>query len=160
MGSIDGVKCPGDLYLKMTGQFTSAAHGHPSPGPSPRPTPPSPRPSPTPPSPRPRVDTLRLGDQLNAGDGLISASGIARLTMQRSDGNLVLYNKDKAVWSSKTSGHPGAWLVLQGDGNLVIYDSKKKPLWSSGQKRGAAMVMLHDDCNLVIADSKGNTLWS
>jgi hypothetical protein len=41
--SIDGVDCPGDLYLKMAGQYAAAAKGGPTP-----PTPPSPSPPPSP----------------------------------------------------------------------------------------------------------------
>lgn len=47
------------------------------------------------------------------------------------DGNLVLYNSGKAVWSSHTAGK-GTGLYFQGDGNLVIRDNSGKSIWSSG----------------------------
>jgi hypothetical protein len=51
--------------------------------------------------------------------------------MQR-DGNLVVYNgSGQALWQSRTSGHPGAHLVLQEDRNLVIYSAKGVALWQS-----------------------------
>lgn len=54
----------------------------------------------------------------------------AQLAMQ-GDGNLVLYNYATApLWSTSTSGHPGALLVLQDDGNAVIY-SGATPVWAS-----------------------------
>jgi hypothetical protein len=50
----------------------------------------------------------------------------------QNDGNFVLYSASHAaVWSSRTAGHPGAFLVLQDDGNLVIYDSNGAALWAS-----------------------------
>lgn len=57
--------------------------------------------------------------------------GPYRLIMQ-GDGNLVLYTStNKALWSTRTAGHPGARLVMQGDGNLVLYSSTNKTLWDS-----------------------------
>jgi len=56
----------------------------------------------------------------------------ARIVIQR-DGNLVVYrSSNKAMWSSGTDNHPGAYLVMQQDRNLVIYSSSGKPLWQSG----------------------------
>ena len=47
------------------------------------------------------------------------------------DGNLVIYGKTKAVWSTGTSGKGTApyKLVMQGDGNLVIYDKNGSAIW-------------------------------
>jgi hypothetical protein len=55
----------------------------------------------------------------------------SRLSMQ-SDGNLVLYDDNKAVWHTGTHGHPGAYVVMQGDGNLVIYHGNRA-IWGSKQ---------------------------
>ena len=160
--SSDGVACPGDLYLTLAGQYAAAAKG----GPTPPPAPPSPTPpSPAPPSPTPPgADRLAPGDSLGPGAHLVSASGKARLEVQATDGNLVLYDSAGAViWSADTTGNPGAHLDFQGsDGNLVLYDSgTTHALWSSGPQGGAASaVVLQDDCNLVITDTGGAALWS
>lgn len=50
----------------------------------------------------------------------------------QADGNLVLYSSDnETLWSSRTDGHDGAVLVLQGDGNLTIRQGGAL-LWASG----------------------------
>jgi cell wall-associated NlpC family hydrolase len=46
------------------------------------------------------------------------------------DGNLVVYRRGKAIWSSRTNHHAGAILDMQDDGNLVIY-WKGRALWAS-----------------------------
>jgi len=135
------------------------------PFPSPPPGPPTPPAPPSPPSPE--HDTLQSNHWLNPGDSLTSANGNAVLTMQESDGDLVLYSwsetrgQQKKIWSAGTSGHPGARVVLQGsDGNLVVRDSNGKALWSSGSNPGAVKATLGNDCNFVVVDSKSATLWS
>ncbi|MGN6275547.1 MAG: NlpC/P60 family protein [Solirubrobacterales bacterium] len=74
------------------------------------------------------------------------------------DGNLVLYQGGKALWSSETDGHPGAFAVMQEDGNLVVYEGTTA-LWNSGTWGfpGASLV-LQDDSNLVIYQA-GHPLW-
>jgi len=117
--------------------------------------PPSPAPPPTPSG----SDTMAPNERLASGDSLVSAGGSARLTMQESDGNLLLTHGKHLVWESGTTGHPGAELYFQGDGNLVLYDGSH-PLWASGNKQGAAKLQLQDNCDLVMLDSSGITLWS
>jgi hypothetical protein len=157
--SIDGVACPGDLYLRLAGQYAAAAKGAPTP-----PLAPTPPPAPTPPTPA-SASTLAPGSSLGPFAHLVSASGAAHLEMQGSDGNLVLYSNsggnNRVVWSSNTTGHPGAHLDFQGsDGDLVLYDATTtKALWSTGAKRGATEVTLQDDCNLVTTDGSGAVLW-
>jgi hypothetical protein len=143
----------------------------PTPPPSPPPTPvpapvpaPVPMPLPTPPpSPPPTpviaADTLLVDQQLLPDQHLVSASGLVRLEMQKSDGNLVIYNSKKAVWSAKISKHSGAHLIMQSDGNLVVYDGTK-PLWSTGKHSEAVKAVLQDDCDLVLLSSSGSALWS
>jgi hypothetical protein len=48
------------------------------------------------------------------------------------DGNFVLLDGHEGdeCWSTRTSGHPGAYIVLQDDGNLVVYDGGVA-LWAS-----------------------------
>jgi hypothetical protein len=52
------------------------------------------------------------------------------LTIQ-SDGNLVIYDRQKPTWHSETHGNPGAILIIQSDGNLVIYNRNMKAIWST-----------------------------
>lgn len=150
------------------GDYLDALHNDgaaptPIPTPTPRPTPtPS---TPPPPSPAPAPvpagqDTIVSGGRLAPGDALVSAGGHARLSMQSSDGNLVLRGCSSVVWASGTIRHPGAELRLQqSDGNLVLYDGST-PLWSSGSSPGAVSAKLQDDCNLVTMDSSDKVLWS
>jgi len=53
--------------------------------------------------------------------------------VMQTDGNLVVYsnNGTKALWESRTWGHPGAHLDLQDDRNLVVYDKNGTVLWAS-----------------------------
>ncbi|KAK1320133.1 hypothetical protein QJS10_CPA03g01748 [Acorus calamus] len=58
-----------------------------------------------------------------------------RLTMQ-SDCNLVLYDNNRAIWSSDTYNcASGCYLKMQSDGNLVIY-SNNGVVWASGTNVG------------------------
>jgi hypothetical protein len=47
----------------------------------------------------------------------------------QTDGNLVMYRRrdGAAIWSSCTSGHPGAYAEMQTDGNFVVYKSTGGP---------------------------------
>ena len=65
--SIDGVECPGDMYLKLAGQYAAAAKGNPTPPPPPAPT---------------GASTLARGGSLKPGEHLVSLGGRARLEMQ------------------------------------------------------------------------------
>jgi hypothetical protein len=53
--------------------------------------------------------------------------------LMQSDGNFVAYtaNNASAPWSTYTSGHPGAKLVLRDDGDLVVLDQNGSILWHS-----------------------------
>jgi len=52
--------------------------------------------------------------------------------MMTGDGNLIIYKDEKILWMSNTMGNPGAYKVMQGDGNLVIYSKDGRALWASG----------------------------
>jgi hypothetical protein len=75
----------------------------------------------------------------DAGDGRTPGY---RAIMQE-DGNFVLYDAHgtadaNRLWSSDTSGHPGAYVDVQDDGNLVIYVGIASPsnaLWATGTER-------------------------
>jgi hypothetical protein len=60
------------------------------------------------------------------GQSLFSPDTSLKLSMQQSDGNLVLYKKKpdnsyEAIWASGTYNNPGAHGEIQkSDGNLII----------------------------------------
>ena len=69
-------------------------------------------------------------DKGKKGNGQGSAP--FKVVMQQ-DGNLVIYDKNRAIWASDTNGKGSApfSVIMQDDGNLVIYDSGNKPTWAS-----------------------------
>ncbi|MGW0198696.1 hypothetical protein [Nonomuraea sp. NPDC003201] len=75
-------------------------------------------------------DRLGPGEWLLPGQSLTSEGGRFKL-VQQAEGNLVFYEGTKALWTSPTSGRPGARATMQKEGNLVIYGADNKPLWST-----------------------------
>ncbi len=119
-------------------------------------------------SPQRRVfvtgDTLRSGQVMHAGDALVSAEGSYRLMMQ-ANGNLsiLLATTGRLIWSMQTSGHPGAWAVLQPDGNLVVHaadGSVLKTTGTGGHAKGSYALRIRRDSNLVILTPDGGLVWS
>ena len=81
------------------------------------------------------------------------------LEMQE-DGNLVLYNRNIALWSTGTSGSLNQ-LVMRPDGNLVVFDNMNKQVcWEAGTRGEGNYMVLGDDANLAVYDENGNELWS
>ncbi|TDU04192.1 RHS repeat-associated protein [Streptomyces sp. 846.5] len=104
---------------------------------------------------------LSGGQVIPSGTSLTSDS--VRLAMG-ADGNLVLSSlaSGATLWSSNTSGNPGAWATYQTDGNFVIYDlGRTKALWSSGtyQTGAGGTLKLQNDANLALYSSTGTTAW-
>ncbi|MGW7824408.1 hypothetical protein ACWGLF_41400, partial [Streptomyces puniciscabiei] len=108
------------------------------------------------------------GQQLSPGHSLSSST--MTLTMQ-TDGNLVARlntgsGSGQVVWSTGTSGHPGAYAIMQTDGNLVVYTAtggagKGGALWSS-QSYGSpgAYATVQDDGNIAVWAKSGHAiLW-
>jgi hypothetical protein len=91
---------------------------------------------------------------------LRTASGSYKLIMQ-SDGNVVAYSANRAIWSSGTFGKSVGHMYMQGDGNLVIYSTTGQALWSSGTAgQGPSTLTMQDDGNLVIYNQLGRATWS
>ncbi|WP_345148950.1 hypothetical protein [Nonomuraea rubra] len=44
---------------------------------------------------------------------------------------MVVDRNNRALWSTKTAGNPGAWLAVSNDGRVIIYSKDNKPLWTS-----------------------------
>jgi nucleoid-associated protein YgaU len=103
-------------------------------------------------------DTLAEGQKLERGGSLTSNNGAYTLTLQ-DDGNLVLYARDKAVWSTATDGQNVVRAEVQADGNFVLY-TPEKPVWHTDTKgKKDVKLVLQDDRNLVLY-AKDGPAWS
>ncbi|SDI94076.1 D-mannose binding lectin [Frankineae bacterium MT45] len=108
------------------------------------------------PSPAPK---LNRGETLAVNQTLSSPSGAYRL-VQQSDGNLVTYNRSNvAVWSSRTSGSPGATATLDSSGDFVVKDTTGANLFMSYTSSAAYLTLL-DTGNLVVALGSGALVWA
>jgi hypothetical protein len=105
-------------------------------------------------------DRLNTNDQLLQGQLIRSQDGRFILVMQ-TDGNLVIYYYNIALWSSVTAGNPNInRCVMQSDGNLVLYDTNNVGRWSSNTATGiAGVLVMQNDGNLVIYQN-GVAPWS
>ncbi|SNX62823.1 RHS repeat-associated protein [Streptomyces sp. TLI_55] len=99
------------------------------------------------------------GQVIPSGTSL--TSGSVRLAMQ-ADGNLVLSSlaTGKTLWSTGTSGNPGAFATLRSDGNFVVYNSGGTTvLWSSGTSATGTVLQIQNDANMVLYDGTGAAIW-
>ena len=82
----------------------------------------------------------------------------------QSDGNLVLYDGETALWDSDTRGKGESpyHVIMQDDGNLVLYDAHRAATWSSDTTTSSGedpRAVLQDDGNLVIHDGNRVAIW-
>ncbi|WP_225097996.1 hypothetical protein [Streptomyces sp. CoH27] len=109
--------------------------------------------------------TIGSGQKLKGG--WWAQAKYTRLVMQP-DGNFVIYRKrdGKAIWTSNTYGHAGAYAYMQTDGNLVVYSSSGSALWSTHTNGDSgAYALMQSDGNFVVYKStggpgKGGALWA
>ncbi|MGW0771754.1 ricin-type beta-trefoil lectin domain protein [Streptomyces sp. NPDC002676] len=103
---------------------------------------------------------LQGGSVIPSGTSLTSKS--VRLTMQ-ADGDLVLsaLTTGKTIWSSGTSGNPGAWAKFGTDGNLVIYSTAAAQLWTTGltATTSSTFRVRNDSTAAVVASDGSTVLW-
>jgi hypothetical protein len=106
------------------------------------------------------VRTLEVGERLNGTEWFLSANGAVRLAMRR-NGNVALYGGNRTLWTSRTYGHPGAFLRMQRDGNLVVYSASGRALWNSHTNgRAGSVLNLRSDGNLVVTTPSGGAAWA
>jgi hypothetical protein len=100
---------------------------------------------------------------LDRGLGLLPRAELrrrgSRLVM-RHDGNLALYRHGKAIWTTRTAGHPGAYAHMRKDGRLLVTDPHGRTLWSSRRYGKMARLSLRANGTLAIADRKHRTVWT
>jgi RHS repeat-associated protein len=103
--------------------------------------------------------TLQGGAVIPSGTSLTSDS--VRLTMQ-ADGNLVLsaLATGKTIWSSGTSGNPGAYAQFGTDGNLVVRTTAGVSAWTTGLPAvTGASLQVRNDSTADVVSSTGAVLW-
>ncbi|MER6125267.1 hypothetical protein ABT173_22045 [Streptomyces sp. NPDC001795] len=118
------------------------------------------------------VHSATIGSGQKLKGGWWTQSRYTRLVVQP-DGNVVMYRKrdGKAIWSTGTYGHSGAYVYMQSDGNLVVYTSSGGPglggaLWSTHTNgHTGAYATMQNDGNFVVyksggGPSTGGALWS
>lgn len=95
-------------------------------------------------------NTLLPDESLDRGNSLVSLNGLYKLTLQE-DGNLVLYQKNKAIWFTGTQGQAIQSLTMQTDGNAVLYKYSGASAWDSKTSGNPnSYLVLQDDGNLVV----------
>jgi subtilisin family serine protease len=110
-------------------------------------------------APRGGANVVYEGGTLYSGQYLRSDLGNHELLMQ-SDGNLVHYQRGKALWAAGLGGIPGNWAIMQYDGNFVIYNSSGQPLWATNTGGSAAThLVMQDDGNIVLYGPNGSVFW-
>lgn len=116
----------------------------------------------TPPAPTTNTSppvTPKVGTTLPEGSSVSSSNGQYETTMQ-SDGNFVLYDNGRALWSTATSGNPGAHFIAQADGNAVVYSAAGKALWNSHTAgKGTAPELKVSDAGETDLVSTAGTTW-
>lgn len=106
------------------------------------------------------VNQSLAGGVMYPNQVITTADRNRRLVFQP-DGNLVLYNRNQATWSSGTYGNTPYYLIMQSDGNLVMYSTNRSPIWNSRTfGRGNSYLELQEDGNLVIYNYQGASTWS
>ncbi len=112
---------------------------------------------PPPPAPVPASGRLAAvsGGVLRSGQQLVAGQYVF---VVQSDGNAVVYGNGRALWTTGTSGRPGARLVVQGDGNAVVYSTTDQPLWQSATSGSGAVLGLDTDGGLVL-DTNAGRVW-
>jgi surface antigen len=99
----------------------------------------------------------------------VGGTSYYRLSMQNTDGNLVLYQlrSDRAwhpLWDTQTGGHPGSYLYVQGpDGNVVVYPKTpgSPALWAAyPQHSPNDRLCVNPDGNLVAYSTSNAPVWA
>lgn len=101
---------------------------------------------------------LGNGQTLTKGQSLWSQDRRFQFIYQ-TDGNVVLYGPNGAMWYTGTGGQASTTLVMQSDGNLVLYNGGA-PVWYTATNGGpTSKLVIQNDGNAVIYTST-NATWA
>lgn len=92
----------------------------------------------------------------------LTPESLRRNLFVQSDGNLVMYDQNRPIWATNTSGAPGpVTLILQTDGNLVLYGAGNRVLWHSNTAgMGGNILVFQNDGNLVMYRPGNVPVWA
>jgi len=99
------------------------------------------------------TSVLPNGSQMVRGDAIWSTDGRFKFIYQ-TDGNVVLYGPNGAIWSNGKTNVASTRLVMQSDGNLVLYNNSTV-VWATGTNGGnTSRLFIQNDGNaLILTDS-------
>ncbi|PRH79225.1 esterase, partial [Streptomyces solincola] len=111
-----------------------------------------------------RVDDLTLTTRLTAGQQLkpggMLIAGPTTLAM-RTDGDLVLTSAaGKTLWSTGTTGNPGATTRFDNTGNLTVHNNGGTKIWESQTTAPGGTLTLTPRGNLLVLDGQQRSVWS
>nr|WKF56047.1 hypothetical protein HUO10_000491 [Paraburkholderia busanensis] len=92
---------------------------------------------------------LLTGETLPLGGTVYSDNGQYVLTLQASDGNLVLYSATGPIWQAQSNGKGVTRAVMQPDGNFVLYTSANQPIFVINTGRPNSYLNVQNDGNIV-----------
>jgi hypothetical protein len=107
---------------------------------------------------------LRKGETFSFKDPMRSPNGAYSLALQP-DGNVVLYQGNRALWSTNTVGAGGVRFGLSHDGLLRLLANDGRTVWQNGPQGGDGnySFSLQDDGNMVVYLNNGGSatpVWS
>ncbi|MEV1174064.1 hypothetical protein [Nonomuraea sp. NPDC049784] len=106
------------------------------------------------------IGKLPSGHVLRAGQSVQSSNGRYRL-IQQDEGNAVLYDGQRSLFTTPTAGHPGARSIMQAEGNWVVVDSGDKALWTTKTAGNpGAWLAVSNDGRIIIYSRDNKPLWT
>jgi hypothetical protein len=103
---------------------------------------------------------LPSGHVLRPGQWVQSSNGRYKL-IQQDEGNAVLYDGRRALFTTPTAGHPGARSIMQPEGNWVVVDRNDKALWTTKTAGNpGAWLAVSNDGRVIIYSRTNKPLWS
>ena len=107
-------------------------------------------------------NSITAESMLHKGESRTSPNGVYKLVLQ-TDGNVVLYKVESAIWKTNTSGQDIDAFKVKNDGNIVAYATGGNPKWSSGSNGkgdNSTVLVVQDDGNLVLYKNGSDVIWS
>ncbi|MEO3801321.1 hypothetical protein [Nonomuraea sp. B1E8] len=106
------------------------------------------------------ISKLPSGQVLRPGQFIQSHNGRYKLIQQK-EGNAVLYDGQRSLFTTPTAGHPGARSIMQKEGNWVVVDDNNKALWTTRTAGNpGAWLSVSNDGRVIIYSAANKPLWT